>query len=287
MNTKLYFKSLLHLAIIWMLLFLLLKFFFLLFQQIEITNSELAQTILYGIPTDIATILLLMIIPAFCISLYFLYPLKHFRRATYYFILIETAIYSLIAFTETGIYYELKTKINIPYLLHLSHPSEVMRTVSVHLFVIFISGIILCTLLVSTLIKRWIFPQMESVNIKENPGRLRFAAFILFISLIFLIGTEGGVKGSSLSGRSGYFSNNPLLNEATVNPLWGFGVKAMNYKKCLSVNPFVVMDTKEMKQIVESLYAVPKDTTVHFLKTNRPNVVFRSNRQKCCFFLDV
>lgn len=214
-----------------MILFLLLKVFFLLFQQIGITWIEAARAIFYGLPTDIAMVFLLMIIPAFFISLHFLYPSSNFQRAAYYFFLFETVIYSLVAYTETGIYYELKTKINIPYLLHLSHPSEVIRTVSGYLFVIFISGIVICTLLVSFLFKKWVFPLLESVNLNINPDRLRFAAFVFIVSLIFLIGKEGGVKGNPLSGRNTFFSKNPCLNEATVNPLWGFGVQALNYKK--------------------------------------------------------
>lgn len=52
---------------------------------------------------------------------------------------------------------------------------------------------------------------------------------------------------------------------------WGSGIEL---QKKLTENPFVVMEKEEMKRTVNSLYAVPKDTTVHFMTTSRPNIVF-------------
>jgi hypothetical protein len=161
-------------------------------------------------------------------------------------------------------------------LQHFTHPSEVFRTTSVGLTVLFFSLVIITS---------WVFIRIYNRKIslrKQHPidtnllGKFRWKAIVYFvIGTVFLgIAFRGGVQEIPIQSSDSFFCIEPTVNDAAVNPMWNLMYNIADYEINFKENPYKDFEIAKANDIVKSLYKTDKDTTNIFLKTKKPNIVF-------------
>ena len=197
---------------------------------------------------------------------------KSIDYANYFFILL----YTLNAIGEICLYREWKSKMSMQALQHLAHPSEVFRTTSFGLTILF------CSLSISLVfIFVWLyqwkisFTKFLSVNTDSFKQRAwRGILFLVIGTFTLVILMRGGFQNYPIQSSDPYFCTQPMANDVAVNPLWSIMFNIFEYEKHFKENPFVTFDQNEAEKIVHDYFEVKKDTTIQFLTTKRPNLVF-------------
>lgn len=111
----------------------------------------------------------------------------------------------------------------------------------------------------------------KPIEFKKEPLTLKIPIAILVLGLNFLI-IRGGIGTAPNSQSMAYFSNYQILNIASLNTEWNLMSSILASGK-VKKNPYLFFNDKTAQQLVSELYKVKKDTTIHFLKTERPNIV--------------
>ncbi len=192
---------------------------------------------------------------------------------TYAFILL----YTLTAIGEMCLYREWKAKLSIQALEHFLHPSEVFRTTSLGLSVVFFSlSITMCLILFKVYNKRISLKYSNIVNYPEIYGRFYWkSTSCFFVGLVFCaLSVRGGWQEIPVQSSDAFFCMQPTVNDAAVNPLWNLVFNFVDYEDHFKENPYVDFDIKTADNIVSSLYQIKNDTTISFLTTKRPNIVY-------------
>ncbi len=187
---------------------------------------------------------------------------------------IFIVIYVLTAVGEMCLYREWKAKLSVQAMQHFMHPSEVFKTTSLSLTLLFFS--------LSALLS-WFFIRIykRKISIKNDATILTFGTFywksILFFicgGIFCFLGLRGGWQEIPIMDSDAFFCTQPTVNDATVNPLWNLMYNFFDYEDHFKENPYTDFEIKKANEIVASLYKTQKDTTVSILTSRKPNIVF-------------
>jgi len=200
--------------------------------------------------------------------------LKLIDWINYLFILL----YTLTLVGESCLYREWKSKLSMQALQHFMHPSEVFRTTSWGLTVLFFGlSIFLMILFVWFYNKKVAFKKLE-IQSSAHPGLLKKYAITLFsflmLSTYAVLSIRGGVQAIPIQNSDAYYSNYPVVNDAAVNPFWNILYSISDFMLFSKENPYTYFSQAEADKITHELFQVEKDTTIQFLEKTRPNIVF-------------
>ena len=218
----------------------------------------------------------LIVLPIFLFFIYGLFQKKFIIRLidglNYFFI----ALYSTTAVGEMCLYREWKAKLNTQALEHFTNPSEVFKTASAGLTVVFFSLSLFIVFLSIRIYNRKISLKSSYPVPAAAFGKFRWKSFIfLIIGVAFsALSIRGGIQQIPIQSSDAFFCIQPIVNDAAVNPLWNIVYNIIDYENHFKENPYKDFDTEQANTIVKTLYHVDKDTTTLFLTTNRPNIVF-------------
>jgi phosphoglycerol transferase MdoB-like AlkP superfamily enzyme len=200
--------------------------------------------------------------------------LKLIDWVNYLFILF----YTLTLVGESCLYREWKSKLSMQALQHFMHPSEVFRTTSWGLTVLFFSlSIILMVFFVWLYNKKVAFKKMEITGVNDVSKIKKYALAViafLVLSTYSVLSIRGGVQAIPIQNSDAYFSNFPVVNDAAVNPFWNILYSISDYMLFSKENPYTYFSQAEADKITHELFYIEKDTTVQFLEKTRPNIVF-------------
>jgi phosphoglycerol transferase MdoB-like AlkP superfamily enzyme len=185
-------------------------------------------------------------------------------------------IYNLTAFGETCLYREWKAKLSMQALEHFTNPQEVFKSASLGLTILFFS---------LSFFLSWFYIKIYrlKISVKEyHPihgysfikSSWRGLLFLISISAFCVISIRGGLQRIPIQSSDSFFCTTPIANDVAVNPLWNIMYNLKEYEDHFKENPYKDFDQKEADRITRSLFEIKKDTTIHFLKTFRPNIVF-------------
>ncbi|MGZ4049450.1 MAG: LTA synthase family protein [Bacteroidia bacterium] len=224
---------------------------------------------------DLSTIGYLLVFPILLLLIYSLFPKKGILKFVDGFNYLFIILYTLTAVGEMCLYREWKAKLSTQALAHFLHPSEVFRTTSFGLTILFFS---------LSIIGSWFFIRIynRKISMKNYPAddrsekkyRLTSFAFIVVAGICNFIIMRGGIQQIPIQDGDAFFCTQPAVNDATVNPLWNISYNIIDYFNHFKENPYNYFDIKKANEITERLYKTDKDSTVSFLKTTRPNIVF-------------
>lgn len=271
-------RYLFFLTIFWLLLFTLNRFLFLIVVRRLLEGVQFSDKMAvfgHGLRLDFSAVSYLTLLPFIFALFYYGIRNLYFKKIAHFLVYAEVIIYNLISLGEDGLYTEWKTKLNIQALSHLSNPDEVFRTAPLGLTLVFIGGVSLISAIFIWVYRRWGAPLLSDLfSIKIIPRAVKSFSGLLLFGGFCIIGIRGGLQPIPISESDAYFSNNPVLNDAAVNPLWSLVHNYLEFVYHLQDNPFKVMDDTAADQIVRDMYQVAKDSTVSILTEKRPNVVF-------------
>lgn len=185
-------------------------------------------------------------------------------------------IYSLTAIGEMCLYREWKAKLSMQALEHFMHPSEVFKTTSLGLTFLFFSLSIVMSWLLIRIYKRKISLRNNTDIALISFGKYKWKSSLLFfISIVFCgLSMRGGWQEIPVQSSDAFFCTQPTVNDAAVNPLWNLVFNFVDYEDHFKENPYHDFELSKATEIVASLYKTKKDSTVYFLNTARPNIVF-------------
>ena len=256
----------------WFLLFAFTRLLYLIFNIHFIKDIDIISILAvfwHALPLDLSTACYLMLIPFLFIFIQSLFPSRWLDIVYKSYIFLFTLIFCAITTVEIGVYSEWKTKLHYKALLYLIHPREIFETAQTWQIIVFLLLIVIQVGGAFWMYNRFFFQKFSS---KKRNVWISMAFFLLIPGILFL-GMRGGAQQIPINQSKSYFSTHDILNLASLNSGWNLIHSVQQNRKLIGVNPFKYYDDKEAINIVKSLYAVSKDSTLNILKTNRPNIV--------------
>ncbi len=269
-----YLIELLKLLLFWLLFFIggrilfLTVYSYLLF---DVSFVEVLKTFIHAFILDFSTACWLSAPLLLIMSLQYAIHWKGWNWVKKIVMLILLIITTLILFGEIGIYNEWRIKLNHKALLYLREPKEILDSVSTGLLLILLLGFVLYLGLFQFFYIKFV---AKPVIKPEKYSAIKSPIAFLVLGFLLFIGMRGGLGGVPISQSQSYFSQHAILNDASVNTQWNLLFNYLHFKSLDEENPFQEMDDAEASKLVEELYQVECDTTIHVLTTNQPNIIF-------------
>lgn len=231
--------------------------------------GDIVKTFLYGFRMDASAAGYISLIPLliFGLNCFTNFHIKPFWLRLYVYLML--VVLCLISMVNFNIFREWGTKVNFRVFANLyNSPSEAMAstgsspialTLTIGCFMM-ATGVLLSGYLIDFDFKK------PKVHFLSN-----FALFLLAFGINFLI-IRSGLQLAPISQSTVYFSDRPILNQGALNTDWNLLANTFENLKTPD-NPYLFMPASQATTLVDSMYAVKKDTTVHILTTEHPNIV--------------
>lgn len=265
--------SFIRFFIFWMLFFAITRATFEIYFRYKlhgVTVGDIVKTFLYGIRMDASATAYIALIPLLVFIINWFTSKKLFKTIwlkTYTWFCLFWI--SLICIVDLGLFTEWGSKVSFRAFDTLyNSPAESMSStasspVALHLTIgifLFIIGIILSNLIIDYSFKK-------PAETKQN--KIIYSVLLVGINLIILRGT---LSPDPIDQSAGYFSDNQILDIAAQNTEWNLANNVFeNLRR--PYNPYIFLPAAQAKNIVDETFKVKKDTTIHVLNTDKPNVV--------------
>ncbi len=255
----------------WLLFFQFHRLIFLIYNFEEIVDSsffEVLKAFYKGIYLDNSTTRYILILPLLLSFIMFLIKIPFLRYVIKVYNWLIIFLANIIAISELPLYDEWKVKLNYKALSFLARPAEIFHTASLTSVILGVFSIIIFTILFIVIYNRYVHIK---VNIKQSWSSS--AINLLLIPIVFIWGIRGGTQPIPIHQADVYFSKNNFINLLAVNSAWNLGSNIEKNIKFFRINPFVFFVKNEAIKIVDSLYAVEKDTSLRVVNIdNKTNV---------------
>jgi len=265
--------NLLKRAFFWMIIFAFSRALFLIWEsgalkEEAIPFAEAIKGFTRAIPLDISTTCYLLVITFIIHIVSFVFRTPQLLIADRIYMMIALVAYFLITTAELGIYNEWKTKLHYKALFYLNHPREIYQSTSSLRFFFLVFVLMLQVGL-------WYFVYNRYFRLKTFDKRLTVVPALLLILLpaFLFLGIRGGWAQIPINQSQSYYSKYNILNLAAVNSGYAFMGSTIESIRFKNKNPFLFMEQDNARAIVAQLHGTPADTTISFLKTDRPNIV--------------
>lgn len=242
----------------------------------DVSFSLMLQSFYKALRLDLSMIGYLMVIP---LLFFFLYMLLRKRWLIGLMDMLNCSLiilYSVTAIGEMCLYREWKAKLSMQALQHFTNPSEVFKSASAGLTILFFS---------MSLIFSYLFIRIYNRNVslkKLHPvpsgtaGKFGWKAFVFLLGGVVFCGISirGGLQQIPIQSSDAFFCTQPAVNDAAVNPLWNIAYNIIDYENHFKENQYKDFAQAEADEITRSILKPEKDSTEVFLKVPRPNIVF-------------
>ncbi|OOQ56506.1 LTA synthase family protein [Mucilaginibacter pedocola] len=230
---------------------------------------DIFQTFVYGLRMDMSAAGYIALIPllVFGVNWFTKYHIKPvWLRVYVYFMLFLICLITILNF---NIFREWGTKVNFRVFANAANsPTEaVASTGSSPIGISLAIGAVLFT--IGIVLSHFIIDY--NFRKPKAPVWAKSLLFLLLFGINFVI-VRSGIQLVPISQSTVYFSERPILNQGALNTEWNLLQNTFESLKTQS-NPYLFMPPEEATKLVDSMYAVQKDTTVHILNTDRPNIV--------------
>lgn len=265
-------KALLLQFLFWMLFFALSRTVFILFYTKYLHGipfGEIISMYWHSLRLDMATACYILVIPGALTVLQSMISTRWLLFLNRFYTFIMILAYSFITTAEIGIYDEWKTKLHAKSLNYLRHPEEIYNSAPTSAFIVLVLLIGLLTATGFYFYKKRF--SLSLVGIKKN--YILSVLIFLLLPVVLFIGLRGGVQEIPITQSQSYYSSHNFLNLAATNSGFNFIHSLNEFLKDRSENPYKFFEEDKAKILVDKLHEVKKDTTVHFLTKNRPNIV--------------
>lgn len=190
------------------------------------------------------------------------------------FVWIIIVFSAIVMAGEIVTYIEWKTKLSSKIFIHFGTPSEIFRTASGGYTFWFIFYFIL-QLLFSWFIYHKIFKKNKLKPVLWNFWKKIVGGVTYFAvgAFLFVLGIRGGLQEIPVSATDAYYSNNQIVNDVTVNPIWNVIHMSYTYLKVDLDNYFNKLPIDISEELKDELYYAEPCDTVRILNNTRPNIV--------------
>ena len=158
--------------------------------------------------------------------------------------------------------------------IYLASPKEVLACAPWWVWVFGSLGILAAWGLSFVAYRYW----MRGIEAMTHPGtwpkRVGGAALMLLLTAILFLPIRGSVTTSTMNTGRVYFSENQMLNQAAVNPIFNI-VESMSVLQ-FDTRRYTYMPSAEAETLVADILpaSAKEETSPELLKTKRPDIVF-------------
>jgi len=226
---------------------------------------------------DLSMISYFLILPVILIFVYSFIKKKVLLKTIDVLNCAFIVLFTLTSVGEMCLYREWKSKLSVQAMQHFLHPSEVFRSTSVGLTVLFFALSTLLIVVFTRTYRKRISMTKSVVQLSEvNSGKYYWKSILFFVvsGVSCFVGLRGGWQDIPVQDSDAYFCTQPIVNDASVNPLWNLIYNFSDYEDHFKENPYTDFEIAKANEIVASLFKTKKDTTISILTAKRPNVVF-------------
>lgn len=235
----------------------------------SISGTETAMAFINGLYLDFSMAGYFMVLPLLLSGISLFTHARWIRQLRIGFQSVLIVVVSCITIAELPIYSEWSHKLTFKALWFLQNPSEVYHTASVLQFWGGLFGILILSYSGIRLYHFLTKPSVVSTGISGSAGA---KISWLFIWLGFTVTCmRGGYDPIPAQVSDAYYSRHDVLNAASANS--SFHLLSNVLQNLEAHKPYQFLHTEQAKTIVDNLYTVEKDTTIFFLKTQKPNVI--------------
>ena len=265
--------SFIRFYIFWLLFFVLTRATFEIYFHQKLNGcsfSEILKNFLYGIRMDASATAYIAILPLLVFLINWFLPNGSIKNTWLkWYIWVCIFLVSFIAIIDLGIFAEWGAKVNFRAFDTLyNSPSESLSSTASSPIALNLSiglGLVIAGILLSRWIIDYRFKKPE-VNTKT---KVWFSALFVVVNFLILRGT---LTPMPINQGAAYFSDNQLLDLSAQNTEWNLANNVFeNLRK--PYNPSLYLQPGTAAKLVAETFAIKKDTTIHILTTNRPNVV--------------
>lgn len=258
------FLYLLKTYLLTMLIFIIAKVVFMLYNTTQVFTGHDIFAVLYnGLSLDFSTSLYIIIVPFLvCTVSIWLGGIKTLRvilRA--YYLLIAIAM-TLAFVADTSLYEFWLFKLDSTCLQYLETPTEAMASVSMGYIVIRLIVIVIVSIIV------WWAYTHPRWRITLSSHRITESVVALLCIPVIIIGIRGGLGESTTNIGQVYFSQNQFLNHSAVNPVFNF---IDSFDKADADYSF--MSDEECTKLMSDLYNTQSIDCDTLLNTQNPNII--------------
>ena len=202
------------------LIFIIQKPLFLVYYRLlypMVTFNDYIQIMWYGLPLDLALAGYLSILPAvfIIISVWTHSPLPFYLRKIYY--LFISIVLSVIFVVDMGLYRYWGFRLDsTPFFYFLSSPKDAVAGVEIWIVFVAIIAMIVCSFLIYTLFCLCLKKSRRKSEIFYR--RVPTTGVMLLLLAALFIPIRGGFTVATLNTGKVYFSTNPRINHAAINP---------------------------------------------------------------------
>ena len=251
-------------------LFALAKLSFLLYTQPPASSLSLAavgQVLVHGFSLDLAVLGYLLLVPLLLVAGSLLRPEAAARRMLRPYHLFLALLLPLILLVDAGLYPYWGFKLDATIFQYLDHPAAAAASVSL--------GFILVALLVYLALALglyWILQRCSAERwLRGRRPVLPALGYLLLLGPSF-VAIRGGLGKSTSNVGQVYFSQDPWLNHAAVNPVFSFA-SSLAHVEDLDAE-YNAFGEAERARLVAGLYPAADGTlTDTLLSVQRPNVL--------------
>lgn len=253
----------------WLLLFILAKIAFLLYehtQSFALPLSDWFRILQHGFRLDLSATGYIILIPAIVLAA--TSPVS--GKTAWYIISIYTFlilfVFLIITLVDFEIYKYWGTRLDSAPLRFLSTPGDALASSSVITVVLYVSAMVFFFVLLFIIYLRYLATGIR------NAGKAGISGVFVFmiITASMIIPIRGGFNVSVINTGSAFFHKNTFANHAAINELWNFGHSIVEKKE--STNPYIYFKNKDYSLSLKKLY-LHHNKTARILNSERPNIV--------------
>lgn len=175
---------------------------------------------------------------------------------------------SLAVTADLELYRQWNSKLSTKVFQYFKQPGEIYSSLPDETF----WGLILIWILWSVIFLK-IFNRFHKVTAENRTMRPIHILAMLLTGGLMVVVMRGGFQQIPINQSDAYYSKNPSLNAAAVNPVWNLVFTLEQNAKMLNRNPFIFMDKQKAQAVVHELFKNPEGPSRVILKTNKPNIV--------------
>lgn len=234
------------------------------------TVGDIIKTFIYGIRMDASATAYIAIIPLFIFIVNWFFG-KHHINPIWLKIYTWFCVFlvSFIAIIDMGIFIEWGAKVNFRAFDTLyNSPAESMSSTASSPIVLNVS-IGLALLATGVILSLYIIDFSFKKPVARYKRKLILSLGLVLANFMILRGT---LSPDPINQSAGYFSDNQILDLSAQNTEWNLGNNVFENLRP-PYNPYLFMPAKQAKGLVDETFAIKKDTTLHVLTTDKPNVV--------------
>jgi len=257
----------------WMVFFFICRSIFLIYNSSELKEISFWETIstfLNSLYLDTSMSSYFLAFTFICFSLFGFFNRTIFFIINRAYVVVILFLFSLITIAELKIYDEWGTKLNIKAIRFLEHPSEVINSTSTSFLIFGFIAVGILSFIGFYMHKKICRTEIVLLTFKKR--WLGTCVFFLIVPCLIVLGIRGGVQQIPIQQSDAYFSKHNILNLGAVNSGWNLGQSFWENRMIMKGNPYIYFPQEEAKKTVQELYKTEKDSTINFLKIQKPNI---------------